>query len=257
MIVPLIIQRRLEAADALRSRDSTYTKPDDFLQWMMDGANEHDGKPHKLAHRLLILTLAAVHTTSMAATQTLFDLCARPEYMEPLRKELVETMLRDGHTKQTLTHLYKLDSFMRESQRLNPPSLLGFKRCVREELTLSDGTVLPKDTHLMMPIYPIVVDSDNVPVPLTFVGFRHFNNRQKPGELNRHQFATTSNTNLHFGHGIFSCPGRFFAANSIKMVIANLLIGYDFDFEGAVQGVGKRPDNIRLHEYVFPNPEAK
>lgn len=123
MIVPLIIQRRKEAADALDSGDQLYTKPEDFLQWMMDGANEYDGQPHRLAHRLLILTLAAVHTTSMAATQTLFDLCARPEYMEPLRKELIETMMKDGNTKQTLTHLYKLDSFMRESQRLNPPSL--------------------------------------------------------------------------------------------------------------------------------------
>jgi cytochrome P450 len=123
LIIPLIIQRRKEAAEAIQNEDSNYKKPEDFLQWMMDGANDHDGQPHKLAHRLLILTLAAVHTTSMAATQTLFDLCDRPEYMEPLRQELTEVMLKDGHTKQTLTHLYKLDSFMRESQRLNPPSL--------------------------------------------------------------------------------------------------------------------------------------
>lgn len=41
------------------------------------------------------------------------------------------------------------------------------------------------------------------------------------------------------------------------MVISNLLLGYDFEFEGAVEGVGKRPDNIRLHEYVFPAPDAK
>jgi cytochrome P450 len=128
---------------------------------------------------------------------------------------------------------------------------------VREELTLSDGTVLPKNVHLMMPIYSIVVDSVNVPDPMTFDGFRHYNNRQKPGELNRHQFATTSNTNLHFGHGKFSCPGRFFAANSIKIVIANLLMEYDFKFDDVANHGPKRPDNIRLHEYVFPNPDAK
>jgi cytochrome P450 len=109
----------------------------------------------------------------------------------------------------------------------------------------------------MMPIYPIVVDEVNTPDPMTFDGFRHYNNRQKPGESNRHQFATTSNTNLHFGHGKFSCPGRFFAANTIKMVISDMLLGYDFQFEGAVDGVGERPPKVRLHEYVFPNPEAK
>jgi len=127
IIIPIINQRRKEAAEAAISKDPNYVKPDDFLQWMMEGANEYDGQPHKLAHRLLILTLAAVHTTSMATCQTLFDLCARPEYMEPLREELDEVMRKDGgFTKQTLTHLKKLDSFMRESQRLNPPSLREF-----------------------------------------------------------------------------------------------------------------------------------
>lgn len=59
---------------------------------MMNEANENDDKPHKLAHRLLILTLAAVHTTSAAATQALFDLSARPEYIEPLHQEVAQAV---------------------------------------------------------------------------------------------------------------------------------------------------------------------
>lgn len=120
MIVPLILERRtLE-----QKHGANYKKPDDFLQYMMDGANDFDGRPEKLAHRLLILNLAAVHTTSMAATQTMFDLCAHPEYIEPLRQEVLEVLEKEGgFKKQTLTYLRKLDSFMRESQRLNPPSL--------------------------------------------------------------------------------------------------------------------------------------
>jgi cytochrome P450 len=124
IIIPIIVQRRKDQENNEVNPDPSYERPDDFLQWMMDEANEYDGQPHKLAHRLLILTLAAVHTTSMAATQTLFDLCARPEYMAPLLEEVESVMLKDGGwTKQTLTHFKKLDSFMRESQRLNPPSL--------------------------------------------------------------------------------------------------------------------------------------
>ena len=120
IIIPLILKRR----DDEIAGNKSYTKPDDFLQWMMDEANEYDGQPHKLAHRLLILTLAAVHTTSMAATQTLFDLCAHPEYIDPLRQEIIQTVgMKGAFTKQSLTHLRKLDSFMRESQRMNPPSL--------------------------------------------------------------------------------------------------------------------------------------
>lgn len=105
----------------------------------------------------------------------------------------------------------------------------------------------------MMPIYPIVIDEDVTPNPLRFEGFRHYQNRLLPGEGTRHQFATTSNTNMHFGHGKYSCPGRFFAANTIKMIISNFLLRYDFHLaEGK-----ERPRNICLHEYVFPNPDAE
>lgn len=99
-------------------------KPFDFIQFMMENANEYDGQPHKLAHRQLILSLASIHTTSMACTQTLFDLIARPEYLVPLREEVEQVLREDGGWKKTsLTKMRKLDSFMRESQRLNPPSL--------------------------------------------------------------------------------------------------------------------------------------
>lgn len=122
IIVPVINERRRAQAQAYG--DSSYQKPNDFLQWMMDEADEDDGQPHKLAHRLLILTLAAVHTTSMAATQALFDLSARPEYVEPLYQEVSQAVKEDaGFKKTTLVKMRKLDSFMRESQRLSPPSL--------------------------------------------------------------------------------------------------------------------------------------
>jgi cytochrome P450 len=123
LVIP-VIERRFKEQQ-VGSSSAEQEKPEDLLQWMMDRAEGVDGRPDKLAHRLLILTLASVHTTSMAATQALYDLCVHPEYVEPLRKELVDAMEKtDGMiTKQTLNQLRKLDSFMRESQRLSPPSL--------------------------------------------------------------------------------------------------------------------------------------
>lgn len=121
IIVPIIKERRRREQDA---STSGYQKPEDFLQYLMDGATGTDAQPEKLAHRLLILTLAAVHTTSMAATQALFDLCVHPEYIEPLRTEVSSVLEAEGgYTKQSLTYFKKLDSFIRESQRLSPPSL--------------------------------------------------------------------------------------------------------------------------------------
>lgn len=105
----------------------------------------------------------------------------------------------------------------------------------------------------MVPIAPVVTDADVTPDPLLFDGLRNYRDRKRPDQATRHQFATTSATNLHFGHGKFACPGRFLAGNSIKMLLSNLLLRYDVGFVG---GGTDRPANVHLHEYVFPNPYA-
>lgn len=130
---------------------------------------------------------------------------------------------------------------------------MGFKRAVKEPLVLSDGVQLPVGAHVMMPIYPIVVNPAVTPDPYTFDGFRHYKLRLLPGESNKHQFATTDRNNLHFGHGKFSCPGRFLASNTVKLVLSHFLLGYELKL---LEGEG-RPRNVHLHEYVFPDPEAK
>lgn len=131
---------------------------------------------------------------------------------------------------------------------------MGFKRAVRQPLTLSDGTYLPKGVHLMMPVYPIVIDPEVTPNPFQFDGFRHYIRRQQDGEDNKHQLATTSVDNLHFGHGKYSCLGRFLAGNSVKMILSSILLKYNFRLP---QKYESRPPNLCLHEYVFPNPYAE
>lgn len=69
----------------------------------------------------------------MAATQAIFDLVARPEYIQPLRDEIEQAIDEDGQDtdgegflklkKTSMTKLKKLDSFMKESQRLSPPGI--------------------------------------------------------------------------------------------------------------------------------------
>jgi len=45
-------------------------------------------------------------------------------------------------------------------------------------------------------------------------------------------FVTTNSSNsLSWGYGKHACSGRFFAANEIKLIIAYLLLNYDFKFE--------------------------
>lgn len=250
VIIPIVKERRAKEAE----NDPDYKKPSDMLQWMMDAADANDGQPHKLAHRQLLLSLASIHTTTMSAAHALYDLCAHPEYFEPLREEALQVLKEDGGwQKTTLNKMRKLDSFLKESQRINPPSLLAFNRIVQKDLTLSDGTKLPKGTHFAMPSAAILQDDDRMAGATSFDGFRYFKTREDPAEANKHQFAMTDSNNLHFGHGKFSCPGRFFASNEIKILMAHLLIGYEFKYPPGQS----RPRNLTADENLYPDPTAR
>ncbi|GBF67140.1 ent-kaurene oxidase P450 [Trichophyton mentagrophytes] len=255
-IGPIIRERR--EAEARQGKD--YQKHEDLLQWMMDGANEKESNPDMIAHIELLLTLASIHTSSMASSNVMYDLCAHPEYFEPLREEMLSARREDGGwRKTTLTKLRKLDSFLKESQRMNPPSQLAFNRVVRSTLKLSDGTVLPAGTHFNIASDAIMNDPAKLPGggdPEVFDGFRYERLRSDPAHpenANRFQLAMTDSNNLHFGHGKYACPGRFFASNEIKMIITELLLRYEFKYpEGQ-----DRPRSLSADENLYPDPDAK
>lgn len=110
----------------LKGREDLESKPSDFLQWMLDNAQGEETDKEFIASIQLKLSFAAIHTSAAAPCQLLFDLCARPEYISPLRQEIEEVRAAHGDimNKQTLRKLTKMDSLMKESQRFNP-LLLG------------------------------------------------------------------------------------------------------------------------------------
>lgn len=130
--------------------------------------------------------------------------------------------------------------------------VVAVNRVALEPLTLSDGLYLPRGTRFSMPCADVLHDPEVTPNPEVFDGFRYYRARQRPNESTRHQFATTDGNNLHFGHGKYSCPGRFFASNEIKMILAHVLLKYEIK-SPAGQG---RPKNLTAHEYIFPDPDG-
>lgn len=104
-----------------------------------------------------------------------------------------------------------------------------------------------------MPSYSILQDPSIVDNPGEFDGFRYKKIRQDPKQANRHQYATTDCNNIHFGHGKYACPGRFFASHAVKMIVGQLILDYDFKFP---EGQG-RPRNLFMDENVYPDPSAR
>lgn len=60
-----------------------------------------------------------------------------------------------------------------------------------------------------------------------WVGDRFYRMRQQPGGETKGQFVTTTPDHMGSGYGMRPCPGRFFAANEIKVALCFLLMNYD------------------------------
>jgi cytochrome P450 len=56
-------------------------------------------------------------------TQTLYRLLAHPEYIELLRQEVEAVVAQEGWTKAGMDKMHKIDSFIRETQRIDTPFL--------------------------------------------------------------------------------------------------------------------------------------
>jgi ent-kaurene oxidase len=132
---------------------------------------------------------------------------------------------------------------------------VSFQRVVKQAFSLKNGTKLPAGTHLAVASDAISHDPDCLPGggdPEVFDPFRYARLREDEANVNRYQFATTDETSLHFGHGVFACPGRFFASNEIKLILSHMLMMYDFKFsEGQ-----SRPKNLCYEEACYPDPSV-
>ena len=109
----------------------------------MDEAKDEEQTIESLTRRVLVVNFAAIHSSSNVSysmstplqslrgvTQSfvhaLFYLAALPEYIAPLRAEVEEVIEREGWSKEGLDKMHKVDSFIKESQRMNP---IGNRQC--------------------------------------------------------------------------------------------------------------------------------
>ena len=129
------------------------------------------------------INVAAIHTTSMNVTHVLYDLATYPEYIEPLREEFRQVMAESNGVvdKNSLSKLHKMDSFLRESQRLSPPGVVSMSRKVESDTVLPDGTLLPKGCLVAFDSWSATRDPSLWEEPEKFDGFRFSSLRSIPG----------------------------------------------------------------------------
>jgi len=217
--------------------------PDDMLMWLMSEAKGVEKSLDGLARRLLIVSFSGVHTTGLTITQVLYRLLSHPEYIEPLRREVEAAVAEEGWTKSGMDKMHKLDSFIRETQRLDGLGIVMSIRLTMRPFTFSNGVTIPPGTFVGFPHSAIHSSDEIYTNPEKFDGFRFSKLREEEGDVTstRHRAVNVSTEMMAFGFGRHVCPGRFFAINEIKGLLAHIIVTYDVKFE---EGKGAPPQRI-------------
>ncbi|KAI0975020.1 cytochrome P450 [Xylaria arbuscula] len=252
-------------ADATRRRKvgDNVDEEETLLTWMLDHGTEEENRIDKLVKREAILTLASTHTTTLALVCPIIDLCTHPEWIPILREEVEEVTRELGpigsnpdiNLKQWLQRLEKMDSLFIESHRLNPTILLVPQRVALEPLTLKDGTHIPKGSIICWAGADHMNDPSIMPNPEVFDPLRSYNKRHSsPDQMKKHMAGQPSPDSLLFGYGRLACPGRHYGVNVVKMILARLIIEYDFKFP---DGITSSPKKLFADEILFADPNMK
>ncbi|KAF2464865.1 cytochrome P450 monooxygenase-like protein [Lindgomyces ingoldianus] len=255
-IAKAFLEPIIDARRVAENNDPDWQRPDDMLQWFLNRSEDFGNfSAHELAKFQLGIIFAAIHTTTLTATNILYTLAISPEYITPLREEIRTCMADNGGiiTSRALQQMEKLDSFMKECVRFNPPGFTSFSRKVLQGITLSNGQHIPAGSTLEVPAHAIYHDSQFYPDHEKFDGFR-FAKLRKGGtaaDIARNQFVTSNEQSLSFGYGRHACPGRFFATNEIKMILSRLVLEYDVR---NMDGVMERYPNMEVGRSTSPDP---
>ena len=177
--------------------------------------------------------LAGRDSTACALSWTMYELTRHPQWMNKIREEaLLICGMKEGtgegrYDVKQIGKLKITHAVVMEALRLHPPVAEDFKFAVGDDI-LPDGTKIPAGACVMYSPYSIN-RNDNVwgntdnKYPVDEFCPERFFNRLDPSTFT---FPT-------FNAGQRTCPGKSLALMEVKMILAYLLLRYDFeDTEG-------------------------
>ncbi|TLD23277.1 hypothetical protein PspLS_07019 [Pyricularia sp. CBS 133598] len=218
--------RLMKEADA-RGEKSPY---DTGIEWFQ----RELGDAHDPAVLQINLSIVAIHTTTNLLIQTMVLLAKHPEFLNPMREEVVRVFGTMGITKASVAKLEFMDSCFKEAQRMAPFLTVYFYRKATEDVRLSNGFLIKAGTKVGINGLGVLLNEKIHKDPLTYNPYRWMELRRTPGEESKAQLVSTNSQMFGFGLGLHACPGRFFAASEVKIALAHIVIKYDFELAPGV-----------------------
>ncbi|KAJ7648218.1 cytochrome P450 [Mycena polygramma] len=250
---PLVAERITNMRAKEADPTHPWEEPDDFITWMVRESFKrdtyHETSIHHLSYRIVLLNFGGITTTSIMVVNAVLDIWSAPDVenvLAALREEAQEVLQEHGEwSKAALAKLHRLDSAIRESARVSAIGGNALARRVKVDgFTLPNGLPVAKGSTIGVSMDGIHFDPEYYDDPTVYDPFRFSRPREealKSGTPRVNEdLVTTSVHWLPFSHGLHACPGRFFAANNVKMILVQLLLNYE------IQPFATRPPNMAI-----------
>ena len=229
--VPSRLLPGVRAAQTRLAEAISVPRPDRcrLLQVRAEHYEKHEVPVRQRGYMDATLIWASQANTVATAFWTLSFILRDPTARAAILDEVRSLTARGPLSYELLREMHQLDSAISETMRLTSLPILVRRVVAPTELSLASGTLLRLSPGDELCVYPhaMHLDPEIYADPYTFRydrfitvdGPKHFT---KGGQ--RVQFPL-----LPFGAGASTCPGRFFARNEFKIVVATLLSSFDVE----------------------------
>lgn len=264
LVIPIAQQRLDDRKHKSQNPHDSWDEPLDYMKFLLDdGADAFnhvmDGNATTLARGALMVNAAAFHATGLTLANLLLDVFSAPkEVVEILYEEVLRIQIEYGFdSKLGLSKMIRMDSAIRESMRLHVLGIKAMHRYIKpaEGYTFSNGDHLPQGSHISLPVLGRHLDESIYPDAKVYDAFRFSRDRESrsgSSSEKRIQAAVNASANhLSWGIGKSQCPGRFFAVDELKEIMAFVLLNYD------VKHIEERPKNFFVSSTSLPPLSAK
>ncbi|GBB93896.1 hypothetical protein RclHR1_02250006 [Rhizophagus clarus] len=239
-----VIEKRLRE---MKEMGDNYVSPIDILQRYIELLHKDYSVDIDVITDYMIVTIfVSVHTTSNHLTFSLDELVSNPQFYDELLEEqeqLYKNNENPYYSVEQIAKMEKLDSFIKETMRVNANYVSLQHLTLSSYFTFSNGYQVPKGRIVYIRTGEIHSDEELQGQNADeFYAFRY---------LKKNSRATRAEKSfLSFGLGKHMCPGRHFAINEIKIALHYLLLKYNIRKANSE----KIEPKIRGH-FKFPGDE--
>lgn len=228
--------------------------------------------PSMIAEWILLLGFAALSSTIIQASNLLLDIISsssETQALELIREEAAALLQCDDDwiNPGNFRKMILCDSAIRETARYHPILIKGLtKEVVRPGgLDLPDGTHIPRGGWLGVPVLGLHLDERFYPNPEKYDPFRSVKAKRERenaqikedggGERTKVSFndldaGQPTSTYVGFGYGRHACPGRWFAVQLLKILLAHITLNYE------IEATGPQPKTKVIGDAALPPTSA-